>query len=52
MFFRASNQSDGSGLGLYIVKNAIDKLGGSVTVESKPGNGTRFVIVLPNHVGK
>jgi signal transduction histidine kinase len=52
MFFRASNQSEGSGLGLYIVKNAIDKLGGSVTVESQTGEGARFVIILPNHIGK
>ena len=48
MFYRASNQSDGSGLGLYIVKNAIDKLGGSVSVNSEIGKGTRFAIVLPN----
>ncbi|HWA35218.1 MAG TPA: PAS domain-containing sensor histidine kinase, partial [Cyclobacteriaceae bacterium] len=48
MFYRASAQSDGSGLGLYIVKNAIDKLGGSVKVESEPGKGTTFKITLPN----
>ena len=52
MFFRASDQSDGSGLGLYIVKNAIDKLEGSVVVDSRMGEGTRFVISLPNHVSK
>jgi PAS domain S-box-containing protein len=48
MFYRASEQSDGSGLGLYIVKNAVDKLGGSITVESKLGEGTVFTITLPN----
>ncbi len=52
MFFLASDQSDGSGLGLYIVKNAIDKLGGSVTTVSEEGVGTRFVITLPNRVSK
>jgi PAS domain S-box-containing protein len=53
MFYRASAQSDGSGLGLYIVKNAIDKLGGTVTVESALGTGTTFKIILPNqHVPK
>ncbi len=48
MFYRASEQSDGSGLGLYIVKNAIDKLGGQVRVSSKLGEGTTFIIHLPN----
>jgi signal transduction histidine kinase len=48
MFYRASDQSDGSGLGLYIVKNAIDKMGGEVTVESALGKGTTFRISLPN----
>jgi len=49
MFYRASEQSDGSGLGLYIVKNAIDKLGGEIQVRSTMGKGTTFVIKLPNH---
>jgi PAS domain S-box-containing protein len=48
MFYRASEQSEGSGLGLYIVKNAIDKMGGEVTVESEIGKGTTFKISLPN----
>jgi PAS domain S-box-containing protein len=48
MFYRASEQSDGSGLGLYIVKNATDKLHGEVQVTSKLGDGTSFVIKLPN----
>jgi len=49
MFYRASEQSQGSGLGLYIVKNAIEKLGGTVTVESILGTGTMYRISLPNH---
>lgn len=52
MFYRASDQSDGSGLGLYIVKNAIDKLGGTVSVVTSLGKGTRFEIALPNRVSK
>jgi PAS domain S-box-containing protein len=48
MFFRGTEKSDGSGLGLYIVKQTIEKLGGSITVESYPGQGTMFRIVLPN----
>lgn len=49
MFYRASVQSDGSGLGLYIVKNAVDKLAGTLTVYSELGKGTTFELTLPNH---
>jgi signal transduction histidine kinase len=52
MFYRASEQSDGSGLGLYIVKNAADKLHGELQVTSTLGEGTRFVISLPNRVSE
>jgi PAS domain S-box-containing protein len=48
MFYRATEQSDGSGIGLYIVKNAVEKLGGSIFVESKFGFGTTFRLILPN----
>lgn len=50
MFYRATEQSDGSGIGLYIVKNAVDKLGGQINVSSRPGQGTRFNIILPNRI--
>jgi PAS domain S-box-containing protein len=50
MFYRATEQSDGSGIGLYIVKNAVEKLGGQINVASKPGQGTRFNILLPNRI--
>src|SRR5690606_16221603 len=50
MFFRATEQSDGSGIGLYIVKNAVEKLGGDISVASKQGEVTRFHIVLPNRI--
>ncbi len=49
MFFRAASVSEGSGLGLYIVKQAVEKLGGLVRVESKSGLGTTFFIELPNY---
>ncbi|MGL1887813.1 MAG: HAMP domain-containing histidine kinase [Reichenbachiella sp.] len=48
MFYRASPDSKGSGLGLYIVKEAIQKLEGSIAVESTLGMGTKFSIVIPN----
>lgn len=47
MFYRASENSDGSGLGLYIVKETLDKLGGSILVESEPEKGSTFTIFLP-----
>lgn len=50
MFYRATEQSDGSGIGLYIVRNAVDKLGGQINVASRLGQGTRFTIILPNRI--
>ncbi len=41
-------KSTGSGLGLYIVKEAVEKLQGKITVNSQPGQGTTFVVQLPN----
>lgn len=38
----------GRGLGLAIVREKAEKMGGSVSVESQPGEGTRFRIVLPS----
>lgn len=50
MFYRATDQGEGSGIGLYIVKNAVEKLGGQIRVASSPGEGTRFHILLPNRI--
>lgn len=48
MFYRASEMSDGSGLGLYIVKQTIKLLGGEIAFKSQLGQGTTFLIELPN----
>ena len=48
MFYRASEKSYGSGLGLYIVKSAITKLKGKIDLVSEPGEKTIFTVVLPN----
>lgn len=46
MFFRGSERSIGSGLGLYIAKKAVDRLKGSIAFESQPGR-TIFKVFLP-----
>jgi PAS domain S-box-containing protein len=47
MFYRASEKSNGSGLGLYIVKEMTSKLNGTVEVDSTYGKGSLFTITLP-----
>lgn len=47
MFYRASEDAQGSGLGLYILKEAVSKINGRVTVRSTPHVGTTFTIMLP-----
>jgi signal transduction histidine kinase len=49
MFYRTNDQSSGSGLGLYIVKETVKKLGGEVNVRSQVNNGTTFTITIPEH---
>ncbi len=46
MFFRGSELSQGSGLGLYIVKNLVDRMNGKISWNSD-ANGTVFQVVLP-----
>ena len=46
MFYRASEKSTGSGLGLYIAQEVIEKMGGTLSVKSKPGEGTTFIVRL------
>jgi signal transduction histidine kinase len=48
MFYRATEESEGSGIGLYIVQQAIEKLHGTVDVTSRKGAGTKFVLTIPN----
>ena len=49
LFFRGTIQSTGSGLGLYIAKEALDKLKGNIKVKSEIGIGSVFVVNIPNH---
>lgn len=47
MFFRASEQSQGSGLGLYIVKETLERLNGKIEVSSTPKIGSSFKMEIP-----
>jgi signal transduction histidine kinase len=47
-FVKASEQSSGSGLGLYIVKEVLKKLDGTIDVLSVRGKGTSFTVRIPN----
>jgi len=47
MFFRATEKSSGSGLGLYIVKEIVERMSGTIKMKSEEGKGTRFEITLP-----
>jgi two-component system, OmpR family, phosphate regulon sensor histidine kinase PhoR len=41
----------GSGLGLYISRELVHRMGGTISVESEPGEGSTFVVTLPAAVG-
>ena len=51
-FFRASNahEEKGSGLGLSIVKESVEKIGGNISFESDAGRGTTFTVTLPEEL--
>jgi signal transduction histidine kinase len=46
MFYRASDTTEGTGLGLYIVSEALNRVKGSISVESVYGSGTTFTIQM------
>jgi signal transduction histidine kinase len=48
MFVRGTEKSDGSGLGLYIVKQTIDRLNGRISITSTSGAGTQITLQIPN----
>ena len=50
MFYRASSQAAGSGLGLYILKETLQKLDGKISVISGKDVGSTFVVEIPNHL--
>jgi len=52
MFYRASSQATGSGLGLYILKETLAKLEGKISVVSGKDIGSTFVVEIPNHLNE
>ena len=48
MFYRGTTTAEGSGLGLFIVRETIEKIGGKIHVESTSGKGTTFILELPS----
>ena len=51
-FFTTKEPGKGTGLGLFIVYSEVEKVGGTIDVHSKEGEGTRFVIRIPDGQGK
>lgn len=47
MFYRTNESSTGSGLGLYIVRETVLKMGGKIRVNSQLNEGAEFIIHLP-----
>lgn len=47
MFYRGTDKADGSGLGLYIAREMVQKMNGALTFTSKAGKGTTFTVSLP-----
>lgn len=50
MFYKVSKNHKSTGLGLYIVREAVNKLGGNIWFESKENEGTTFFVKIPNQV--
>jgi signal transduction histidine kinase len=51
MFYRGTSERSGSGLGLYIVKEMTERIGGTILLESELGFGTTIRVELPNFIG-
>ena len=51
MFYRGTSERSGSGLGLYIVKEMTERIGGTIQLESTYGVGTSLLLELPNFSG-
>ncbi len=50
MFFRSTKNATGLGIGLYIVKEAITRMNGEISLKSEYGEGTTFNVQIPNRL--
>jgi two-component system, OmpR family, phosphate regulon sensor histidine kinase PhoR len=50
-YFRLENAIEGSGLGLYLVKEIVNQSGGRIEVKSELGQGSAFIVYLKNDAG-
>lgn len=48
MFYRATTRSEGSGLGLYIVKEIVENIDGSINLMKNGSRGSKFTLRIPN----
>ena len=46
-FFTTKKEGEGTGLGLFVSRNLVEELDGSLTADSLPGEGTTFTIIFP-----
>lgn len=51
-FFRGTEDQVGSGLGLYITKEAVSKMNGSITVSSEVNKGTTMIVRIPQAINE
>jgi signal transduction histidine kinase len=51
-YYRGANAMNvaGEGIGLYVVKEDLDRINGKIHVESEKGKGSRFIIEIPYHI--
>ncbi|MBL8165321.1 MAG: GAF domain-containing protein, partial [Anaerolineae bacterium] len=50
-FFTTKPVGEGTGLGLHICRQTVERIGGRITVKSSPGEGTEFLVLLPVRQG-
>lgn len=52
LFFRATTHSDGTGLGLFLVRDTVQRMNGSIELVSTPGEGSVFTVRIPNQISQ